>query len=239
MGYVNFKEERFKAKNQLKKRRENNKKLFDELIKTRELPKIYKPNKEYSYRVFDKKHFGGGRILGEEDFIEITNTDIICSIFNNCIFGNIKFKECSFIGCIFNKCDFESGGVIFENCTFYKEESEKKPSLNRFDNFSCEFNDCKIYAKFDGCTLGYLIFDKCLIQNTFYLLSDLSSVIIDNSELKKIRVQDCDLSGTKIMNTYIVDLEFADKVKTKLDEKTFFDKIELRKKDRDEYEAII
>lgn len=87
--------------------------------------------------------------------------------------------------------------------------------------------------------MGYLIFDKCLIQNTFYLLSDLSSVIIDNSELKKIRVQDCDLSGTKIMNTYIVDLEFADKVKTKLDEKTFFDKIELRKKDRDEYEAII
>ena len=31
MGYVNFKEERYKATNQLKKRRENNKKLFDEL----------------------------------------------------------------------------------------------------------------------------------------------------------------------------------------------------------------
>ena len=29
MGYVNFKEERYKATNQLKKRRENNKNLFE------------------------------------------------------------------------------------------------------------------------------------------------------------------------------------------------------------------
>lgn len=238
MGYVNFKEERFKAKNQLKKRRENNKNLFNRLTKSRELPKIYNPDKEYSYRVFDEKHFGVGKILGEEDFIEIINTDIICSVFNNCTFGNIKFKECSFIGCIFNKCDFESGGVIFENCTFYKEESEKKPSLNRFDNFSCEFNDCKIYAKFDGCTLSYLIFDKCLIHNTFFLLSDNSNFIIVNSELNKVRIEDCDLSGSKIINTYIIDLDFTDKMKTKLDEKTFVDKFKLRKKDRDEYEGV-
>ena len=31
MGYVNFKEERYKATNQLEKRKENNKKLIDEL----------------------------------------------------------------------------------------------------------------------------------------------------------------------------------------------------------------
>ena len=29
MGYVNFEEERYKATNQLKKRKENNKKLFN------------------------------------------------------------------------------------------------------------------------------------------------------------------------------------------------------------------
>lgn len=230
MGYINFKEERFKARNQLKNRRKNNKKLFDELIKTKELPKTYNPDKEYSYKEFKDKHFGGGKILGEEEFTEFNNIDIVCSIFSNCTFGNVKFKECSFIGCIFNDCDFKSGGVIFENCTFYKEESEKKPSLNRFDNFSCEFNKCNIYAKFDGCTLSYSIFDNCLMHNIFYLLSDMNNVIIVGSELKKVRIEDCDLSGAKIMKTYIIDLDFTDKMKTKLDEKTFIDNIEFRKK---------
>ena len=99
MGYVNFKEERYKATNQLKKRRENNKKLFDELVKSRELPNIYNPDKEYSYKTFEEKHFGGGRILGEEEFSVISNKDIICAVFNKCTFGNIKFDACSFIGC--------------------------------------------------------------------------------------------------------------------------------------------
>lgn len=238
MGYVNFKEERFKAKNQLKERRENNKKLFDKLVKSRDLPNAYIPDKEYSFKEFNDKHFGGGKILGGEEFIEIANRDIICSIFTNCTFGNIKFKNCSFIGCKFNECDFESGGVLFENCTFLKAESEKKPSLNRFDNFSCEFYKCNIYSKFDGCILSYSIFDKCLIHNTFFDLSDMNSVIIINSQFKRIRIEDCDLSGSKVIDTYIVDLDFTDKMKTKFDQKTFFDKIKLRKKDRDEYEGI-
>ena len=238
MGYINFKEEKYKAKNQLQNRLSNNKKLFDELVKSRDLPKTYMPDREYSFKKFSNKHFGGGKILGEEEFIEISNIDIICSIFTNCTFGNVKFKNCSFIGCKFNECNFESGGVLFENCTFFKEESEKKPSLNRFDNFSCEFYKCNIYSKFDGCILSYLIFDKCLIHNTFFNLSDMSSLMVVNSEFKRIRIQDCDLSGSKIIDTYIVDLDFTDKMKTKFDQKTFFDKIKLRKNNRDEYEGI-
>ena len=238
MGYINFKEEKYKAKNQLKNRRDNNKNLFNELVKSRDLPNTYIPDKEYSFKEFNDKHFGGGKILGEEEFIEIVNSDIICSIFTNCTFGNIKFKECSFIGCKFYECNFESGGVIFENCTFLKEESEKKPSLNRFDNFSCEFYKCNIYAKFDGCILSYLIFDKCLIHNSFFNLSDMSSLMVINSEFKRIRIEDCDLSGAKIIDTYIIDLDFTDKMKTKFDQKTFFDKIKFREKNRDEYEGI-
>lgn len=122
MGYVNFKEERYKATNQLEKRKENNKKLFDELVKSRELPNTYNPDKEYSYKTFEEKHFGGGRILGEEDFIVISNKDIICAVFNKCTFGKVKFDACSFIGCIFNECNFENGGVIFENCTFLRRK---------------------------------------------------------------------------------------------------------------------
>ena len=238
MAYVNFKEERQVTKEQLKKRRTNNEKLFNKLMESKDLPKCYNPDKEYSYRGFIEKHFGGGRIQDEEDYEVIVNKDIICTIFDNCTFGNLKFENCNFIGCRFENCKFESGGVIFKNCCFYKEESEKKPSLNRRDNFSCEFRNCEIYAKFDSCTISYCIFSKCFIENTYFLLSDMTSVIIVDSDMKVIRIEDCDLSGAKLMSIYVIDLDFTDKMKTKLDEKTFFDRIEYRKKDRAEYEGI-
>ena len=168
----------------------------------------------------------------------MSGKDIICSKFINCSFRNLKFENCNFIGCLFENCKFENGGVIFKNCCLYKEDSEKKPSLNRRDNFSCEFNNCKIYAKFDGSILSYSIFSNSFINNTYFLLSDMTSMIIIDSELKSIRIEDCDLSGAKLMSTYVVDLDFTDKMKTKLDEKTFFDKIEFREKTRSEYEGI-
>ena len=62
--------------------------------------------------------------------------------------------------------------------------------------------------------------------------------MVINSEFKRIRIEDCDLSGAKIIDTYIIDLDFTDKMKTKFDQKTFFDKIKFREKNRDEYEGI-
>ena len=64
----------------------------------------------------------------------------------------------------------------------------------------------------------------------------MSSLMVINSEFKRIRIEDCDLSGAKIIDTYIIDLDFTDKMKTKFDQKTFFDQIKLREKNRDEYE---
>ena len=66
----------------------------------------------------------------------------------------------------------------------------------------------------------------------------MSSLMVINSEFKRIRIEDCDLSGAKIIDTYIIDLDFTDKMKTKFDQKTFFDQIKLREKNRDEYEGI-
>jgi hypothetical protein len=56
--------------------------------------------------------------------------------------------------------------------------------------------------------------------------------------LNKVEIIDCDLSGFKTLETYIVDLSFNDKYKTKFDEKTFFDKVIPRVKDKQEYEGI-
>lgn len=238
MAYINFKEERVKAKNQLNNRRENNKRIFKELKEMKEISKNYVVDDEFSYKIFENKHWGNKDIVSEEEFIEIGNKDIVCSVFNKCTFRNIKFKNCNFIGCIFNGCEFQSGGVVFENCTLVKEEREKKPTLNKKDNFSCEFIDCNMYIKFLSCNIAFCIFENSFIHDTNFELSDLTSVIIVNSELKAIVIGDSDLTGIKILNTYIVDLEFIDKLKSKLDEKSFIDTIEIRNKNRDEYEGI-
>ncbi|WP_311735302.1 pentapeptide repeat-containing protein [Clostridium chauvoei] len=238
LAYINFKEENSKAKNQFHNRLKNNGKLFKKLRETKNISKDYMPDKEYSYKDFNVRIFGEHRIKGEENFEEVSNKDIICSTFQNCKFNNMKFKDCKFIGCYFINCDFGSGGVAFENCILFKEESDAIPSLNKNDNFSCIFKGCNIYGKFLNCLLNYAVFENCSIQNSNFNLTDMTSVIIKNSELNLTIIADTDLSGAKILNTYIQDLEFRDKYISKMDEKTFVDKIKLRSKTRSEYEGI-
>ena len=238
MAYINFKEEVYVANNQFKKRIKNNEKLFNDIKNSKILSSKYNPDEKYSYREFNDMVFGGGHSKSEDGFKEISNVDIVCTKFINCTFSNIKFKSCKFIGCYFIESNFNGGGVIFEECTFIKQESDSLPNLNNEDNFSCTFDRCKIYAKFLSSKLGHVIFNDCSLKTTNFEVSDMSNVIIKDSTLSMIIIRDSDLSGIKILNTYIEDLEFRDKDKSKLDEKSFIDKIPLRYKTRDEYEGI-
>lgn len=238
MAYINFKEERFVARNQLEQRKKNNEKLFNYIIRKKELGTGYNPCKEYSYTTFTDKEFGKKGILDEDKFSTIESKDIICAKFIGCTFTNIKFKECRFVACVFEDCKFEQGGVSFENCSFLKEDSDIKPSLNRKDNLSCIFKDCTIYGRFLNCILGFSIFENTIIQNTNFEQSDMDSAIIIDCELNKVTISDCDLSGFKVVNTYIIDIDFKDKYSSKLDEKSFIDKIPVRYKTREEYEGI-
>ena len=238
MAYINFKEERAAALDQLQKRINNNKTIFNKIRGKKTISKNYDPDKEYSYNDFNNKNFGLENLMNELEFYEISNKDIVCSIFNKCSFHNIKFKECKFIGCYFNNCDFGGGGVVFEDCTFIKYESEELPAVNINDNLSCEFYECNIYARFVNCSLGYAIFNSCSIKITNFYLSDMASIMIINSELNGVRFSDVDLKGAKVLMTYIEDLDFIDKDKSKFDEKTFFDRIKLKKGTRNEYEGV-
>ncbi|WGX74843.1 pentapeptide repeat-containing protein [Paraclostridium bifermentans] len=188
--------------------------------------------------MFNEEDFGKKGVLDEENFSVIENKDIICSKFIECNFYNIKFKGCRFIGCTFEKCKFEKGGSSFENCSFFKEDSDSLPSLNKCDNFSCHFIKCEIYAKFLNCILSFSIFEDCNIKNTNFEQSDMTNSIIIDSVLNMVIISDCDLCGAKVVNTYIENIEFRDKFQSKLDEKSFFDKIPVRLKTREEYEGI-
>ncbi len=238
MAYINFKEEISAAKTQLKKRIDNNVRVFEKLSSSKDVYSEYNPNDRYSFKEHNNLVIGGGHPKKEDEFQEIKDTDIVCAKFIKCRFSNIKFTSCKFIGCYFEECELMGGGVVFQDCIFVKTDKDDKPNLNKEDNFSCEFNHCNIYAKFINCTLEFIIFNKCILKNTNFELSDMSNGIIYDSTLEMIIISDTNLSGTKFIGTYIEDLEFRDKYKTKLDEKTFIDKIKFRKRNRDEYEGI-
>lgn len=238
MAYINFKEEVSVAKEQFKKRVDNNKKIFEKLLHSKDVNTQYTPNDNYSFKEHNDLVLSGGHPQKEDEFQEIKDQDIICAKFIKCRFSNIKFTNCKFIGCYFEECEFMGGGAVFQDCIFVKKDSDEKPNLNKEDNFSCEFNNCNIYAKFLNCTLEYVIFNKSILKNSNFEFSDMSSGIIFDSTLDTIIISDTNLSGAKIVNTYIEDLEFRDKDKSKLDEKTFVDKIKLKKGTREEYEGV-
>lgn len=238
MAYVNFKEENYKMKIQLEKRKKNNDKNYNYIVKHKKEMRDYNPDNKYSYKNIESEFIGKEGLLDEIDYYNISNKDIICANFQDCTFANTKFINCRIIGCKFNGCKFTLGGVIFENCIFIMEDNIQSPSLNNEANYSCEFYNCEFYAKFKNCDLSFLILENCLIKNTSYEICMMKSMILNKCELNKIKICDCDLSSFKTHKCYIVDLEFDDKYKTKLDEKTFFDKLVERKKDRAEYEGL-
>lgn len=238
MGYINFKEEKVKNKKQLEKRKVNNENLCNYILNNKNTLSSYYPDKIYSYNKVIDKFIGKKGLVQEDNFYKIEYEDIICSKFIGCTFSNIKFKDCRFIGCIFEECNFSGGGVIFENCIFIKEDSEKLPSLNRKDNLSCSFYKCNMYCKFLNCDISFSIFEECKIENTNFELTFVQNCISIYSEFNKVEVSDCNLSGFKTIDCYFIDFYFNDNDKTKFDEKTFFDKIQPRSKDKGEYEGI-
>jgi len=238
MAYINFKEEKFKGKIQVDKRKKNNEILYQSILKHKDSLTGFYPNLKYSFKKIIDKSIGKKGILGEDEFQEVTNEDIICAKFIDSTFKNIRFKDCRFIGCVFEGCKFDKGGVVFENCIFIKEDSERLSSLNRKDNLGCSFYNCNIYAKFLNTDISYAIFEKSKLQNTNIELTNASNVIMIDCELNKVEVVDSDFRGFKTFDTYMINFEFNDKFLTKFDEKTFFDKIEPRIKDKQEYEGI-
>ena len=239
MGYVNFKEENTVAAQQLEKRKKNNENIYKYMLKHRNKDLVgYRPSPKYSYTIFNGEELGKPGVLDEIDFYEINNEDIVCTKFKDCNFKNVKFKDCRFAGCTFEDCTFEAGGVVFENCILIKEDTEQSPSLNKKDNLSCSFYNCKMYVKFLNSDISFCIFENCKISDTAFENTFMKSVIINKSEMDMITIKDCDMSSFKMTNYYIKNLDFNDDYMTKFDEKTYFDKIPIRNKTKEEYEGV-
>ena len=89
MAYINFKEEKAKGKFQLDERKKNNEILYKSILKHKDSLTGFYPNLKYSFKKIIDENIGKKGVLGEEDFQEITNEDIICTKFIDCTFKNI------------------------------------------------------------------------------------------------------------------------------------------------------
>lgn len=237
MAYVNFREENYVALNELNNRINNNNNIINKITKDKSLIDYYNET-IYSFKLYDGKVFNTIKVLGEDEFREVSSKDIICTTFINCNISNFHFIDCRFIGCRFINCNFEGGGVLFDNCIFYLEGIKEKPSLNVNSNLSCLFERCTMYIKFNNCDLSYSIFKDCSLSNSVFTVTNISSGIVQKCNITKIIFKDVNMSSFKILDTYITDLEFEDEYLSKVNEKTFFDKIKARKKTRQEFEGI-
>ncbi|NFI96158.1 pentapeptide repeat-containing protein, partial [Clostridium botulinum] len=80
MAYINFKEEKYVANKELRNRKKNNSKLFEEYMESKDLGREYVADNELSFKEFQEKHFGNIRIVDEDEFLVIENKDVLCSI---------------------------------------------------------------------------------------------------------------------------------------------------------------
>lgn len=111
--------------------------------------------------------------------------------------------------------------------------------LRKFDgiNFDCiEFNNCNLENSiFINCKMENVRFINCKMKKLIIKDSELNKIIFENNEMKKSNfincdiksniIRDCDFKGASLIECNIYDFEFDDRLLTKFDEDTFFDKL--------------
>lgn len=117
----------------------------------------------------------------------------------------IKFRNVEFGDMEFENCSFENS--IFINCKFK----------------SVSFSDCNL----QNTMFKDLNANKFIIENSGLKKSILSNCIIEN-----MIIRDCDLKSFKLIESSIYNFEFDDRLLTKFDEYTFFDKLKIEDKEK-------
>lgn len=185
--------------------------------------RLIRDKSEVIFTIIDNKIIGND----SSELKIVEDAKIHYNKFNECIFKNIKFKNCSIYGSVFSGCNFNN--VVFDNCNFFKSPVD----ISIFD-CGCLFRDCS----FENCHLEKSVFIDSKLYNTKFILTNLKNAILDKVYLKDLHIIDCDMRSIKIINSKIQKLVFEDDFLTKLDEESFIDEIILDKKETGNYEDV-
>ena len=180
---------------------------------------------ESSFTCVKNKVIGVKNLKSRLIYKSISNKTIKYNEYINCEFNNIKFENCNFYGTSFKNCKFNK--VYFSNCDFH----EKGGVIDMF-NDNCQFIDCI----FDNTDLKHVVFKDSIFKKIKFNFTNLRNVIFSCCEINNILFCDCNLKSAKIIDTYINIFNFEDTYLTKVDENTFFDKLEV--KNHDDYENL-
>lgn len=127
------------------------------------------------------------------------------NIIKNLSLEFIKFKNIDF------------GYIEFENCSF-----ENSIFIN------CKFKG----INFINCNMQNIIFKDLYVKKLIIGNSGLKKSILSNCSIENMIVKDCDLKSFKLIESSIYNFEFDDRLLTKFDEDTFFDKLKIEDKEK-------
>jgi len=186
---------------------------------------------KYQFTTFKEVCFGYDDADAEWEFLKVENTKFYFCTFDNCSFSNIKFINCLFVGCTFSQCFTLNYGVVFEECNFSKNDSEK----NSIDDMFSYFRFCELTVKFKKCDMSLVLFSKTNFYFSSFADNKMFDIIMVDCGFDITVLSDCDLRNAKIINTKFISFSFEDTgAGTRVNRSTFFGDINFNKKDRRE-----
>lgn len=183
---------------------------------------------EYNLTTFNALCFGNDDAGAEWEFTKVENTRFYFCMFDSCSFSNIKFINCLFIGCTFSQCFTLNYGIVFEECNFSKNDTDK----NSIDDMFSYFRFCELTVKFTKCDMTLNIFSKTNFYFSHFIENKMFDIIMVDCGFDITTLKDCDLRNAKIINTKFIKFSLEDEGRgTKVNRSTYFGKINFNKKD--------
>ncbi len=135
---------------------------------------------------------------------------------------------------------YEKDNIVSMNmeCNYFIECTFKDIEISKCNLQNSIFKTCVFEnVVFNNCNLKAAIFINVNFTDCEFINSTLEDAIFRNNNLEKVEIKECDLKGTKIVETYINKLKFSDKNTIDLGEDTFIDRI-INNKDYKEISRI-
>lgn len=193
-------------------------------------------NNEYNLVTFNELSFGNDEASDEWEFVKIENVKFYYCNFSTCCFSNIKFNNCLFIGCTFKECYTMDYGVVYEECSFLRNDARKK---NVDDMFSM-FSECELTARFYKCDMSQNIFEKTNFYFSRFEDNNMFDLIFADCGFDITILSDCNLRNANIINTKFIDFSIEDTFKgSKVNRNTFFGELSFNKKEKREVRFAI
>ncbi len=186
---------------------------------------------EFKFAKFNNLIFGCDEAINESAFTKVNGICFYYCDFSFCGFSNIIFTNCSFVGCNFSECYTLGFAATFRECSFISRNLGE----TNIDDAPSMFKDCELSLKLIDTDISMSVFEKSHFYFSRFERVNMRDTIYLDSNFDTIKIIDCDMRNTKIMNPKFIEFYIEDSInRTKVNKGTFLDAINFNKKEERE-----